>query len=222
MRQRNLLLTILVAVVLIVLLTPYASPQPTPSVTINEVQAPPTIGVRQSLKVNVTVAYAYSWEEGERLLIAILNLTNHPLRTTAMPTDCYFPSAESMCIVNPPGANNTVNCCQGIFTASFALTSPNQTEAWYLDADAGITKLNPFLSGYSIVATSSQPLAIYVRPTPLPEASPITLLSISLLASACLKRKKSTARIRNSRNRSQRSLPGRTTSIASIPAATDF
>ena len=168
---------------------PYASPQQKSYANITEVNAPASIGIRQALTVNVTVSYSYSWADEEGLLVAILNLTNHPLPTRTRSSTCYFPSAESMCFARAP-TNNSL-CCQGVFTASFMLTSPNQSEAWYLDVDAGITRLNVSSTllgneGYSIVATSHQPLAIYVTPSPIPEASSAVLLVLGLIVSACL------------------------------------
>jgi len=168
---------------------PYGSPQLTPYVNITDVDAPSSVGIRQALTVNVSVSYSYDWASEEGLLIAILNLTNHPLPTRSRSSSCYFSSALSMCFARPPA--NSSGCCQGVFTASFTLTSPNQTEAWYLEIDAGITRLNVESSGYSILATSRQPLAIYVTPTPIPETSSATvLLVLGLLASAYVTKRK--------------------------------
>jgi len=188
MRPRNLLLTIICGLVLVGSLIPYAWPQLTPYVSITRVDAPTTVRVRQAVTVNVTVSYSYDWASEEGLLIAILNLTNHPLPIRSRSSSCYFSSALSMCFARPP---NSSQCCQGVFAASFTLTAPNQTEAWYLDIDAGITKLNVESSGYSILATSRQPLAIYVTPTPIPETNSATLLLVLvLLASAYLTKRK--------------------------------
>lgn len=190
-KRVNLVSCVLVGLVIVALIPQTVSAQagcsPTPCVRVKYVNAPASVGVGQPLTVTVTVAYAVT-PLGLWVGIAILDQYENgkPFPTTGVvraSSPCLSQSAESICFdTNPPSDH-------GDLTASFTLTGLNQTRMWYLYVFGMVV-----YGGSSLVASSVKSVGVNVTAGPIPEVtSPLLLLSLALIASVYLVRRKQSA-----------------------------
>jgi hypothetical protein len=186
MQRVDLLSCVLVGLVIVALVPHTVSAQAAcsspPCVRVKGVNAPGTVSVGQALTVTVTVAYAVT-PLGLWVGIAILDQYENgkPFPATgATNSRCLSPSAESICFdTNPPSD-------YGDLTASFTLTGLNQTRMWYLYVFGLVV-----FGGSSVVASNVKSVGVNVTPAPIPEVtSPLLLLSLAIIATVCLVRKK--------------------------------
>jgi hypothetical protein len=187
LRRINLVSCVLVGLVIVALVPRTVSAEagcsPTPCVRVKGVNAPVSVSVGQALTVTVTVAYAVT-PLGLWVGIAILDqmtVNGKPFPATGVTNSrCLSPSAESICFDTSPPSD------YGDLTASFTLTGLNQTRMWYLYVFGMVV-----YGGSSVVSYNVKSVGVNVTPAPIPEVtSPLLLLSLTLIATAYLLRRK--------------------------------